>query len=424
MLVGGRLWLAGAAMLMGTASGAAGGIRFCNEFDQTIRFAVAYKDGGQWVSEGWIEVRPKSCQADDKHTGLNDFYWRGETDWINVGGGKKSKWSWGKQRQFAVKDGPFSVRGADTQASGARVEGFVGPVTVAIPEVQEITLSILSATTTSTTVSSERDARARDPDYRACQNGVGDEAIAACDRALQSGKFDDVLLSDLHINRGAERRGKKDIEGAVADYEEAMRLTPKNPLPLVNRASIRFDKGDYDSAMADIEKAIGLDPKYVRAYTLRADIFREKEDLERALGDYRTALTLGPTDKQRAAIERSMSNVLIDRGVKQKDVDAEIADYNEALRLNPDSVIALNNRGAAFNVKGEYDKAIESLNHAIEKRPNYAMALRNRGDAYAGKGDRDNAIADYKLALDSNPEDTLKKQIEAALAKLTAPNGM
>jgi tetratricopeptide (TPR) repeat protein len=62
-------------------------------------------------------------------------------------------------------------------------------------------------------------------------NASGDKALAACDRAIGSGKFSEKLLANLHLNRGVEREAKKDLDGALADYEEAIRIdaTPTAP---------------------------------------------------------------------------------------------------------------------------------------------------------------------------------------------------
>ena len=59
----------------------------------------------------------------------------------------------------------------------------------------------------------------------------------------------------------------------------------------------------------------------------------------------------------------------------KKDYDGAIADYNEALKLVPGFVAALNNRGNCYIAKGEYDKAIADFTEAVKIDPNY-------GDAY------------------------------------------
>ena len=63
---------------------------------------------------------------------------------------------------------------------------------------------------------------------------------------------------------------KKGYEKAIADYNEAIGLDPKNALAYNNRGSAWRKKKEYDKAIADYNEATRLDPKYARAYNSRA----------------------------------------------------------------------------------------------------------------------------------------------------------
>ena len=65
--------------------------------------------------------------------------------------------------------------------------------------------------------------------------------------------------------------------------------------------------------------------------------------------------------------------------------------------------MAYHNRGLAWDNKGEYDKAIADYNQALTINPNYAYAYVNRGDAWNEKGEYDKAIADYNEAIRLDP---------------------
>ncbi len=86
------------------------------------------------------------------------------------------------------------------------------------------------------------------------------------------------------------------------------------------------------------------------------------------------------------------------------DNDRAIADYNEAIRLDPKYAIAYNNRGIAYRAKGDNDRAIADYSEAIRLDPKYAVAFNNRGIAYRAKGDHDRAIADYSEAIRLDPK--------------------
>ncbi len=79
--------------------------------------------------------------------------------------------------------------------------------------------------------------------------------------------------------------------------------------------------------------------------------------------------------------------------------DRAIADFDLALRLNPLSALALNNRGLALHAKGDYGSAIGDFDAAIALFPRYYDAFRNRGTARFFADDVKAAAADYDDAI-------------------------
>jgi serine/threonine-protein kinase len=66
------------------------------------------------------------------------------------------------------------------------------------------------------------------------------------------------------------------------------------------------------------------------------------------------------------------SDEAIERGnaaMDQHDYDMAIAEYSNAIRLDPESDVAYHNRGNAYADKGEYAKAIADFNQAIRLAP-------------------------------------------------------
>jgi tetratricopeptide (TPR) repeat protein len=84
-------------------------------------------------------------------------------------------------------------------------------------------------------------------------------------------------------------------------------------------------------------------------------------------------------------------------------LDSAIADFSEAINLNPTSADAYFHRGTAFLAKGAYDRAIADLDQAIGLDPKDPEAYNARGEAYRDKGDSDRALADFDLALEIDP---------------------
>jgi lipoprotein NlpI len=59
-----------------------------------------------------------------------------------------------------------------------------------------------------------------------------------------------------------------------------------------------------------------------------------------------------------------------------------------------DSAVAHHERGLSYKSKGNFDRAIADFSEAIRLDPNYAEVYYLRGVTYGNKGDLDRAIAD------------------------------
>jgi Tfp pilus assembly protein PilF/uncharacterized RDD family membrane protein YckC len=90
-----------------------------------------------------------------------------------------------------------------------------------------------------------------------------------------------------------------------------------------------------------------------------------------------------------------------------EDYARAIADYDQALRRNPDDVRALCNMGTAYTFERDFDHAFEAYDHAIRLDPADATTLFDRGQAYLRKGDYDRAAADFGAAIRLKPDELL-----------------
>ena len=81
-----------------------------------------------------------------------------------------------------------------------------------------------------------------------------------------------------------------------------------------------------------------------------------------------------------------------------------IADYDEALRIDPQLAAAYYNRGNAKGVLGRYEEAIADYDEALRIDPQLATAYCNRGNVKGLLGRHEEAIADYDEALRIDPQ--------------------
>jgi tetratricopeptide (TPR) repeat protein len=107
----------------------------------------------------------------------------------------------------------------------------------------------------------------------------------------------------------------------------------------------------------------------------------------------------GAAQTNRASQSIDLGDDWMDKGK----YDEAIAEYSAALRLDPGSARAFNNRGFAWYKLGIKGKAVEDFSEAIRLRPGYVQALNNRGNAYNAMKRFDAAIGDFTRALEINP---------------------
>ena len=125
------------------------------------------------------------------------------------------------------------------------------------------------------------------------------------------------------------------------------------------------------------------------AYYYRAYAKDDLGDKQGAIADYNQAIAINP----------QFANAYTGRGLAKYalgDKQGAIADYNQAIAINPQFALAYTNRGAAKNESGDNQGAIADYNQAIAINPQYANAWGARGLAKSQLGDRYGACEDMR----------------------------
>ena len=203
-------------------------------------------------------------------------------------------------------------------------------------------------------------------------------------------KADDFLL------QATDKFNKNDYRGAIADYNQALKINPNLAQAYYNRGVVRDVLGDKQSAIADYNQALKINPNFDRAYYNRGVVRHILGDKQSAIADYNQALKINP----------NLAQAYHNRGVVRRqlgDKQAAIADYNQAIKINPNYADAYNSRGVVRSYLGDIQGAINDYNQALKINPNNALAYLNRGSDRSYLGDKQGAINDYTQAIKINP---------------------
>ena len=174
--------------------------------------------------------------------------------------------------------------------------------------------------------------------------------------------------------RGAAYRSQGELNLAIADYNQAIKLNAKFAQAYHNRGVAYDHKGDYDRAIQDFDQAIKLKPSAL-AHFNRGNAYLGKSQYDQAIDDYNQAIRLkpdfaaaydnrcwaravtgasswrSPTATRRSGLHRRATPRRFEsRGfifLKMTNFDAAVSDYEAALRRNPSLAGALYGRGVA-----------------------------------------------------------------------------
>ncbi len=225
--------------------------------------------------------------------------------------------------------------------------------------------------------------------------------------------------SAAYVNRGRVHVNRGDTAAAIADFDKALALQPETTEALLLRATLLAQGGKFDRALADLQSvraSVGDNPELLAQL---AAVYQGAHRWEEAIAIYNQLLASHPGS---AAAFRGRGDSYLGWG-KQRQA---IADYEAAIRLEPENREALNN--LAWILATSPDGQLRDGKRAVDlAKTACAVTLYNRADilstlaaAYAEIGDFEQAIGFSQRAVDIANEQLqgeLLRQLEAYRAR-------
>jgi cellulose synthase operon protein C len=285
--------------------------------------------------------------------------------------------------------------------------------------------------------------------------------------------------------RSAALAGENKIDESIAAMENAHKAAPDQAGPVVTLVAGYVKQGHPDKAMALLQEMTNKFPQNAQLLVLTGQVWAAQSKDDEAVQSYKAAVAAQPkdpigynalyefydrkknwdaaTDVIQAGLREQPGNfnfrlVLAGVQIQKGNNDAAIAQYQDILKDQPKSAVAINNLvsllldnrsdkdslnqalalsdelknanvpqfqdtfGWAQYKRGDYKAAVSVLENVAEKAPNLAAVHYHLGMGYKATGEMEKAKEQFKMALELEPDgSTLKQSIRAAMVEVS-PN--
>jgi len=130
--------------------------------------------------------------------------------------------------------------------------------------------------------------------WDATQNGDHARAVELFNSCIKDGNLSNASLARTYRNIGiAHRREKKPVK-AIEAYNKAIALHPADVWDdYINRGNAYDEANDLDRALADYDQALKLKPNYGEAFYNRGIAFEHHKIFEKAKAEFVHAYQVG-----------------------------------------------------------------------------------------------------------------------------------
>lgn len=282
-----------------------------------------------------------------------------------------------------------------------------------------------------------RRAAERDPDNAACQHALGemalregdlDEAAAAYEKARRL----NPNMASAHAGLGRIAIQRNDLAGAEEHFRVALRAdendvqaltglgniaarrgdspralqlltqaaerAPDDPLIQTGYARALLDQGMLEFATRAVDNALAVNPDFPLALALRGELLLRRGDVAQALPIFLSLMTRG---EQVAAARTGLGDVARIQGR----FDDAIAEYDEALRTQPNHYAAAIGRAETLVQGGRMTQAVADLRRYIATHPDGSTVHIALANLLARTGRHDEALAVWEGAEARWPDD-------------------
>jgi Tfp pilus assembly protein PilF len=173
-------------------------------------------------------------------------------------------------------------------------------------------------------------------DWKLCRGSDQNQRVQACTRLAQNPRLPGKERADAYVELGFSF-SESDAARAIAAYDKALVLDPKNVTAYIQRGRSNNALQQYGKVVADASRAIEIDPRSAYAYEVRGYAYDATKELALAISDYDKSIELEPSLMR--YFERA--GIFIEEGAPDRAVAdfKKAADFVESGDAGPNNVL-------------------------------------------------------------------------------------
>ncbi len=195
--------------------------------------------------------------------------------------------------------------------------------------------------------------------------GKMDEAIESFDKAtVQAPKAPSPFQ-----NRGEIYREQEEYAQAIAEFDKVLELQPGVLLTLVHRAEAYLYSGQLEEALSDVEMVLEKQQS-IAAHRIRAEVLTKMDRLEEAIeGMERVSLAM----PEQPELKMQLALYYLVDSQPRKAIEA----YGDVIEIKKEHFLAWRSRGDAYLNIGQHAEAVADFEEALKLEPSDISVLNN-----------------------------------------------
>ena len=209
------------------------------------------------------------------------------------------------------------------------------------------------------------------------------------------------LPSDVYLILGRLYDEKKQPEKAIECFSKAISIAPQLKELYKSRAAIYAALGEKEKALKDYERLATLDPSSSAPYFQQGQVLESMKKYDAACAMYKRLLKIDESAQRVPLKAIALKRLALLSGMKGKHEDA-ISYLTEASKYDVEDDEPLRMRGLEYMALKNYAMAIADFSEAIDINPDSSHNFAARAEAYLKAGKPDLASKDKAEAVRLN----------------------